>query len=60
CQFLADVLGVPVDRPEVTETTALGAAALAALGTGRFASLPELAGQWRCERRFEPSAGSQE
>ena len=53
-QFLADVVDVPVERPAVTETTALGAAQLAALGAGEIGSLEELGGRWRLERRFEP------
>jgi glycerol kinase len=55
-QLQADLLGVPVLRPAVTETTALGAAYLAGLGAGFFASTAELAAQWRVERRFEPVA----
>jgi glycerol kinase len=54
-QFQADVMGVPVVRPEVTETTALGAAYLAGLATGFWADTDELAKLWRVERRFEPS-----
>ena len=53
-QFLADQLGLPVERPEVTETTALGAACLAGLGTGVYASTADIAGRWRREHRFEP------
>jgi len=53
-QRLADILGVPVDRPEVTETTALGAVYLAGLQVGLFASLESIAELWRCERRFTP------
>jgi glycerol kinase len=53
-QFQADILGVPVVRPAVTETTALGAAYLAGLATGYWSSSSETAGQWRVERRFEP------
>jgi len=53
-QFQADLLGVPVVRPAVTETTALGAAYLAGLAVGFWKSLSEIAGQWRVERRFEP------
>jgi glycerol kinase len=56
-QFQADLLGVPVVRPAVTETTALGAAYLAGLGVGYWSSLDEVAGQWRAARRFEPGAG---
>ena len=53
-QFQADLLGVPVVRPAVTETTALGAAYLAGLAVGFWASKDELAQQWRVDRRFEP------
>jgi glycerol kinase len=54
-QTLADILGIRVDRPEVTETTALGAAYLAGLQVGLFGSLEEVAGQWQCERSFAPT-----
>ncbi|MBI1966268.1 MAG: glycerol kinase GlpK [Betaproteobacteria bacterium] len=53
-QFQADLLGVPVVRPRVTETTALGAAYLAGLGVGYWKSAEALAAQWRSERVFEP------
>jgi glycerol kinase len=53
-QFQADVLGVPVVRPAVTETTALGAAYLAGLAVGYWSSLAAVTGQWRVDRRFEP------
>jgi glycerol kinase len=53
-QFQADVLGVPVVRPRITETTALGAAYLAGLGVGFWSSLEELSRNWQMERRFEP------
>lgn len=53
-QFQADLLGVPVIRPRVTETTALGAACLAGLAVGFWASGEEIAAQWQAERRFEP------
>jgi glycerol kinase len=53
-QFQADLLGIPVVRPVVTETTALGAAYLAGLSTGVFANTDELSFQWQAERRFEP------
>jgi glycerol kinase len=53
-QFQADLLGIPVVRPAVTETTALGAAYLAGLATGVYRSTDELAGLWRAERRFSP------
>jgi glycerol kinase len=54
CQFLADILDVPVERPVVTETTALGAAYLAGLAVGLYPSLESLSAVWQCERRFEP------
>jgi glycerol kinase len=57
-QFQADLLGLPVVRPQVTETTALGAAYLAGLATGVYTSLAEVAAHWRVERRFEPLAPS--
>ena len=53
-QFQADLLGVPVVRPAVTETTALGAAYMAGLAVGFWPSTRELADQWRVARRFEP------
>jgi glycerol kinase len=55
CQVQADQLGVPVERPEIVETTALGAAFLAGLGTGVWESTDELRDTWSLERRFEPS-----
>jgi glycerol kinase len=54
-QFQADLLGVPVVRPTVTETTALGAAYLAGLAVGYWKSPAEIASQRKIERRFEPS-----
>jgi glycerol kinase len=60
CQFLADILDVPVERPVVTETTALGAAYLAGLAVGLYPSLESLAEVWRCERRFEPKMADAE
>ena len=54
-QFQADLLGVPVVRPTVVETTALGAAYLAGLGTGFWQSAEEIDAQWRAERVFEPT-----
>jgi glycerol kinase len=53
-QFQADLLGVPVLRPRNTETTAFGAAALAGLGCGFWASEQELESLWQLDRRFEP------
>ncbi|MBW3657797.1 MAG: glycerol kinase GlpK [Actinobacteria bacterium] len=57
CQFQADILGVPVLRPEVAETTVLGAAFLAGLGAGVWSSTEELADVWQLEARFEPAMG---
>jgi glycerol kinase len=54
-QFQADLLGIPVVRPAVTETTALGAAYLAGLTTGVYRNTDELSDLWKAERRFEPS-----
>ena len=54
-QFLADILDIPVERPRVTETTALGAAYLAGLGSGFFASPAQISQHWQCDRRFEPA-----
>jgi glycerol kinase len=54
-QFQADLLGVPVVRPKVTETTALGAAYLAGLAVGFWDSLDEVAANWQVDRRFEPA-----
>ena len=54
-QMQADFLGVPVVRPRVTETTALGAAYLAGLATGFWSGVDELASQWAMDRRFEPT-----
>ena len=55
CQFLADTLGCSVERPLVTETTALGAAYLAGLSTGFYGGLEAVARLWQSERRFEPA-----
>lgn len=54
-QFQADLLGIPVVRPAVTETTALGAAWLAGLSTGVYRSTAELSGLWRADRTFLPT-----
>jgi glycerol kinase len=54
-QFQADLLGIPVVRPRITETTALGAAYLAGLAGGVYGGLDELTAQWQEERRFEPA-----
>jgi glycerol kinase len=54
-QFQADLLGVPVVRPAVTETTAIGAAYLAGLAVGYWPSVEAITGQWKVDRRFEPA-----
>ena len=54
-QFQADLLGIPVVRPKVIETTALGAAYLAGLAVGTYKNLDELGAQWQAERRFLPT-----
>ncbi len=59
-QLQADLLGVPVERPMVTETTALGAACLAALGAGLLPGPEAFARFWRLERRFEPTTDADE
>ena len=53
-QFQADLLGVSVIRPKITETTALGAAYLAGLSVGFWEDWDEISGQWQTERKFEP------
>ncbi len=58
-QFQADLLGIPVVRPAVIETTALGAAYLAGLSTGIYQSTDELSTLWRSERRFLPDLSRQ-
>ncbi|HUR75984.1 MAG TPA: glycerol kinase GlpK [Sporichthya sp.] len=54
CRLQATELGVPVERPEILETTGLGAAFLAGLGAGVWATREELAATWRLDRRFDP------
>jgi glycerol kinase len=54
-QFQADILNVPVDRPRVIETTALGAAYLAGLAVGFWQSKEEIAANWKVERKFNPA-----
>ena len=55
CQFLADMLNLPVERPKVIETTALGAAYLAGMETGLYASMDAITEAWMVDRRFEPT-----
>ena len=54
CQIQADQIGAPVERPEIVETTALGAAFLAGLGVGVWSSTDDLRDTWSLDRRFEP------
>jgi len=54
CQLQADLLGVPVQRPEIVETTALGAAFMAGLGTGVWDSTEDLRETWKLDREFSP------
>ncbi len=59
-QIQADLLGVPVIRPKVTETTALGAAYLAGLAVGYWNSTNDVRDNWQIDRRFEPQMSSDE
>jgi len=59
-QFQSDILGVPVVRPTVTETTALGAAYLAGLSVGYWSSTEDIARQWAVDRRFQPAADARQ
>ena len=59
-QTQADILGVPVVRPKVTETTALGAAYLAGLAVGYWSSIEEISRQWKADRTFEPTLSADE
>nr|WP_295082685.1 glycerol kinase GlpK [uncultured Roseateles sp.] len=59
-QFQADLLGIPVVRPQVIETTALGASYLAGLSCGVYGGLSDLAGNWRAERVFQPAMGREQ
>ncbi|MDG1691747.1 MAG: FGGY-family carbohydrate kinase, partial [Alphaproteobacteria bacterium] len=54
CQNLADICDAPIDRPKITETTALGAAVLAMLQLGWFESLEALAQNWSLDAQFSP------
>ncbi len=58
-QFQADILGIPIERPKITEMTALGAAYLAGLGVGFWNSLEELEKQWEVEKIYIPSMDEQ-
>lgn len=59
-QFQSDILNVPVDRPVVNETTALGAAYLAGLAVGYWDSLQDISNYWNLDKKFEPVMGEQE
>ncbi len=59
-QFQSDILGVPVSRPEVAETTALGAAYLAGLAVGYWDALDDIKANWREQTRFMPGLGEEE
>jgi glycerol kinase len=59
-QFQSNMMQLPVVRPKVTETTALGAAYLAGLATGVWKSRDEVAGHWQVDRRFEPTMSADE
>lgn len=59
-QNLADIIGRPVERPEITETTALGAAYLAGMQTGFYGDRASVAKHWRCERAFSPEMAESE
>jgi len=59
-QFQSDILGTKVVRPEVTETTALGAAYLAGLAVGFWKDLDEVKKQWKAERVFGPSMDAEQ
>ena len=58
CQFLADILGTRIERPQYLETTALGAAFLAGLATGLWSDLDAIERTWKQRDRFEPAMGS--
>lgn len=59
-QFLADILGLPVERPKVLETTALGAAYLAGLQIGAYQNTDDIAERWRLDARFQPAMAAEE
>lgn len=59
-QFQADLLGIPVDVPVITETTALGAAYLAGLAVGAFKDLDEIASKWKLRKRYLPQIDNDE
>ncbi|AJC74392.1 glycerol kinase [Pseudothermotoga hypogea DSM 11164 = NBRC 106472] len=59
-QFQADILNVPVERPKVNETTALGAAYLAGLAVGYWGSMEQIESQWQLDRKFVPNMDEKE
>jgi glycerol kinase len=59
CQLQADVLGEEIVRPEVDETTALGAAYAAGLAVGVWSDVEDLRGNWRVDRSFDPASDTQ-
>jgi glycerol kinase len=59
-QFLADLLGIPIERPALTETTALGAAYLAGLSAGFIGSISETKDLWQADRVFEPAMAAKD
>ena len=59
-QFLSNILGIKVERPKVTETTALGAAMMAALTDGKFSSLEDISKAWQSEKVFSPEMINEE
>ncbi|MDH5722055.1 MAG: glycerol kinase GlpK [Alphaproteobacteria bacterium] len=60
CQFLADILGVAIEIPKVTECTAWGAACLAGVGAGMFSSIEEIGKNWKADRIYTPSMSRDE
>jgi glycerol kinase len=60
CELQASQLGIPVERPQILESTAVGAAFLAGLGNGTWSSPDELRTTWSLDRRFEPAAAPEE
>ena len=59
-QFQSDILGVPVERPEITETTCLGGVYMAGLAVGYWDSIEQVSDFWRVEKAFEPKITAQE
>ena len=59
-QFQSDILHIPVDRPKVSETTALGVAYLAGLAVGYWQNKEEITANWKCERTFKPAQNKEE